>query len=90
MDDKKDQFYFEGKYLDNEDDFWKWVYNWANLPLDQETAERLFDTHKKEVIMNIFLRDVKFSNFEFRQYLNNIFAFSMNELPKNNDWINDK
>jgi hypothetical protein len=80
MENKKDQFYFEGKYFDNEEEFWKWTKEWQFLPLDQETADRQINTLKKDIIMNIFLRGVEMSNVEFRTFLNRVFEFAMKDL----------
>lgn len=79
---KKDQFYFQGKYFDNEEDFWLWTKEWSFLTLDQETAERQLNMLKKDIIMNIGLRGKKFKNDEFREYVEKIFQFSMNELSR--------
>lgn len=77
----KDQFYFQGKYFDNEAEFLKYAHDWLKFPLDQKTADRQINTLKKEIIMNIFLNGIKFNNEEFQQYINKIFEFAVNQLP---------
>ncbi len=84
--ENKDQFYFQGKYFDNQEDFWKYVNEWGLLALNQETAERQMDTLKKEIIMNIFLRGIELKNIDFRNYVNKIFEFAMIQLDHAEDW----
>lgn len=78
-------FYFEGKYFDNEEDFFKWVKEWQFLSLDQETAEIKLDNLKKDILMNIFFRGIKFTNNDFVIFLNKIFEFAMKELQNDTD-----
>lgn len=77
---ENNQFYFEGKYFDKEDDFWAYTKEWQTFPLDQETAERKLNTLKKEIFMNMLSRGLQFNNIEFNAYVNKIFEFAMNEL----------
>lgn len=79
-DEQKDQFYFQGKYFDNEKEFFEYARAWLEFPLDQQTAERELDTLKKEIVMNIFLRGVKLNNGQFRELLNKIFEFTITLL----------
>src|SRR5689334_11436202 len=74
------KFYYEGKYFDKEEDFWKYIKEWSFLPLDAETANRHLDTIKKDILMNIFLRDIEMNNGEFKEFLNCVFEFAMKEL----------
>lgn len=74
------EFYFQGKSFDNEEDFWAWTKEWKTLPLDQETADRQLNMLKKDIIMNVFLRGIEFNNDEFSSYLEKIFEFSINKL----------
>lgn len=82
MQKEKDQFYFEGRFFDNEQEFWNYTKKWGILSLDQETADRHLNIIKKDIIMNIFLRGIEFTNQEFVSYINKIFEFSINNLPK--------
>lgn len=90
MTEEKNTFYFQGKYFDNEEDFWNYSKKWRFLPLDQETADRNLNTLKKEIIMNIFLRGIEMDNMQFSALLNRIFEFVINDLdrfyvPKRNE-----
>jgi ADP-glucose pyrophosphorylase len=80
---QKDQFYFQGKYFDNSEDMFAYSTEWLKLSLDEETADRQMNILNKYIIMNIFLRGIKFNNHEFNEYLDRIFEFAINEFPKN-------
>jgi len=82
MTEEKNTFYFQGKYFDNEEDFWNYSKEWRFLPLDQETADRNLNTLKKEIIMNIFLRGIEMDNMQFSALLNRIFEFVINDLDR--------
>lgn len=78
MEKNKYELYSEGKYFDNDEDFWKWIKEWQFLPLDQETADAQLNTFKNDIIMNIFLKKpVQMNNGEFRVLLNKLFEFTM-------------
>ena len=79
----KDNFYSQGKYFDNQEEFWKYVNEWGSIELNQETAYRQLDNLKKEIVMNIFLREIIFTNQEFVEYLSNIFNYAMNLISSN-------
>ena len=81
----KDQYYFQGKYFDDSDQMFEYAKNWQNQNLDQETAERQLKALSKDIIMNVFLRGIKFKNNEFNAYLERIFQFAMNELNREQD-----
>lgn len=76
------EFYFSGKTFNDQEEFFKWVEEWGLKELDQESAERQLDVLKKDIIMNIFLRGKKFTNNEFRQYVNRIFEIAIIEMDK--------
>lgn len=83
MDNEKNQFYFEGKTFVKKEEFWNYVKEWGNLPLDETTASNQLDILKKEVMMNIFLRGIKFKNWEFRKFLGEmlmVFVKVMDEI----------
>lgn len=75
MSDSKNQFFFQGKWFHNQEDMFAYVKEWQNLTLDQETAERILKDFSKEMMMNIFLRGVEFTNLEFTSFLSDLFLF---------------
>lgn len=80
MTEGKDQFYFQGKFFDNQDDFWKYVKEWQTCDLDRISAERILDLLKRDIIMNIGLRELKITNSEFNDFVEKIFLFAMNQM----------
>ncbi len=82
MEDSKDKFYFEGKYFDNQDDFWKYVNEWQHLDLDEEIAERKLNFLKIELMTNIYLHIGNFKNNEFNNFIRKVFEFAIIEMDK--------
>lgn len=78
----KDQFYFQGKNFDDFDEMINYAEDWKALPLDQETAERILDRLKKEIVTNVFLIGKPMNNLEFSAYVEMIFEFSIRNLTR--------
>jgi hypothetical protein len=79
--DKRNQFYFEGKYFDTFEEMIKHCVNWADLELDIKTAETHLNHLQREIVLNIFMRGIKFKNAQFKQYLQEIFEFAIEKMP---------
>jgi len=77
---EKNNFYFQGKMFEKEEDFWKWVKEWKNLPLDEETAERILSILNKEIIANMFLLGIKFTNSEFNSFVEKLFKITFSDF----------
>ena len=78
----EDQFYFQGKTFSKEQDFWAYVKEWGDLSLNEETASNQLDIFKKEVMLNLFLRGIKFKNWEFRKFLGEMLIVLVQEMDK--------
>jgi hypothetical protein len=78
----KDQFYFQGKYFDTSEEMFEYAHKWKDLPLEEETAKKIMDTLKKDIVMNIFLRGLEFTNGEFCQYVENVFFAAIKALDE--------
>lgn len=76
----KNQFYFQGKWFDSSDEMFKYVNEWQKFSTDQETAERILDSLKKDIILNVFLRGKAFTNAEFSEFVEMIFQYTMRSL----------
>ena len=50
----KEQFCYQGKYFDNEKDFWKYVEEWPKKMITLEDAGRLMDHLKNDMMLNLF------------------------------------
>lgn len=80
MKEAQGDFYFQGKWFDSSEEMFEYAREWRSFPLEQECAERIVDTLKKDIIMNVFLMGAKFNNNEFSNYVENIFQYSMKLL----------
>jgi len=78
--EEKGQFYFQGSWFDSSEEMFEYVDKWQHFPLDQETAERILDRLKKDIVMNVFMTGQPFTNAKFSEYVERIFEFSMIEL----------
>ena len=78
----KNQFYFQGKWFDDSEAMFKYAEEWKSFPLDEETAKRIVDRLKNEIVMNVFLIGKPMSNIEFSAYVEKIFEFSMKNLTR--------
>lgn len=67
----KDQFYFQGKWLDSYEEFIDYASKWSNLPLDEESANRTLESIKKTIIFNVRIYDIKLTNGEFALLFDN-------------------
>ena len=85
LDCKCDNFFFEGQWFSSAEKMFEFAFKWNDLALDQQTAKSILDKLTKDIILNIFLRGVKFSNREFSNYIKKLFEFSIRNLP---DMIN--
>ncbi len=81
----KDQFFFQGKYFDNEEDFWKYVLHWETLQLDAETLEILLHKFKIEIEMNIFSLNRKVTNRNMNDLLNESLLMIITEIDRRNN-----
>ena len=82
MKDKTPQFYYRGIYYTNEIDFWKGVYEFNDSPISEESIEDFLNDFKANLQMNIGRAIPKMSNKTFRQRLENIFFYSIEEFNK--------
>lgn len=69
-------YYFQGLWFDTLEEMVEYVKEWNNLPLDQQTAERVGDRIKKDIVMNVFLNGPRFKNYEFSLYMEKVFLYS--------------
>jgi len=78
----ENEFYFKGKFFKTFEEMCDHIKVWSKEPLDQLTAEKIMDTLKKDVVMNIFLRGLEFTNGEFCQYVENVFFAAIKALDE--------
>ena len=75
-----DTFYFQGKFFETQEGFWKYVEEWPHLITDYETIDRLMNSLKKQVQMNIGLCDIKITNGQMNSIIENAFMNMMKEI----------
>ncbi len=77
-----DKFYFQGKFFDNEDEFWEYVNQWPHLMSDSETIDRLMNSLKKQVQMNIGMYNIQIPNGQMNIIIEQAFLMMMKEIMK--------
>ena len=70
---KQRQYYYQGKFFEREEDFWAYVKEFTNRQTTVEDFDSLFDMLKKDVWMNLHMRDTKITNGELRSVLEDAF-----------------
>lgn len=78
----KNNFYFQGKFFEDEEAFWQYVQKWGGMPLDQETADRLLNQLKKDILLNIFMFEREYTNNEFQKLLGKVFEDTLFEMGR--------
>lgn len=73
--DEKNSFFYQGKFFDNEQEFWDYVKDFSTRQTTAEDFESLFDMLKKDIWMNLSLRETKITNSELRDVLEETFLF---------------
>lgn len=75
-----DQFYFQGKYFDNQNEFWKYVREWNEMQTNQETIDRLMNKLKKDIQLNIGFYDIKITNSQLNVIIEHGFVMMMKKI----------
>jgi len=76
----KDNYYFQDKWFETPEEMFKYMYEWRDFPLNQETSERILEQFKKDIVMNVFLLGRTFNNIDFTRYIEKIFEFAIKTL----------
>jgi len=84
MNDKKDKFYFQGKFFDDKKEFWEYVDQWPEIELNQEILDEMMNSLKKEIMKNVFMYDRKITNGQMNSILENVFINIIKELNQLN------
>lgn len=71
------QFYFQGKVFETFAEMIKYTQEWGNTRLNQETATRLLQALKDDILINVFMYPECFTNQQFNNCLNEIFSFAI-------------
>jgi len=88
---EENKFYFQGKYFENQEDFWEYVNKWPKEKLDLDTAKRLFMGLQKDVCMNLLLfEEHNFTNAEFSKMMHETFLSIIEKIFKSRYKKNDK
>lgn len=82
LDKNISKYYFKGKCFDTLKDLNEFSQNWRDQELDQESAESVLNPIFKDIIINIFLLNIKFTNGEFSEFCQKLFEYSTKELYK--------
>jgi hypothetical protein len=78
----KGYYYFQCKFFEEQEDFWKYVKEWPHQEMNQETCERLLKTFSKNIVMNIFLFDRGIKNGRMMEILEKLTMEFCKEITK--------
>ena len=82
-----EKFYFEGKFFNNEEEFWKSVEEWPLMKMNQETFFRKWEHLGKEIWMNIRIREIEMSNGELNKIIEENFFHLLQKFFMKNESI---
>lgn len=76
------RFYYQDKFFNSQEEFWAYVKEFGLRQTTEEDFDSLFAMIKKDVWVNISLREIRLSNFELRGILEETFLFILDKLFK--------
>ncbi|CAB4133807.1 hypothetical protein UFOVP264_27 [uncultured Caudovirales phage] len=74
------KFYFQGKWFDSSEEMFSYAVEWNSFLLNRETAERILDKFKKDLLINIFMAMPSFTNREFSNKVEEVLLFAIQKL----------
>lgn len=80
MQETDKRFFFQGKYFDKEEDFWKYVNDWPSQKLDLETFTRLWQQIGVDVWVNLEINDSEITNGSMNAMLQENFLHLLQNL----------
>lgn len=83
--ESENKFYYQGKYFTNQEEFWAYVKEFTFRNVREEDFNSLFEGVKKDIWMNMKLRNIRMSNGELRTILEEMFLFAMKKIWKMED-----
>lgn len=81
----KDKFYYQGKFFENENEFWDYVKYFNSRQTTVEDFNALFDLMKQDIWMNLAMRKTKINNAELRSILEDVFMTILEKSWKENE-----
>lgn len=79
---EENKFYYQGKYFTNEDDFFAYIKEFTLKQTTEEDFNRLFEMLKKDIWLNLQMRETKVINGELRSIFEDTFYFVMQKIWK--------
>lgn len=79
---EKNEFYFQGKSYDTLDQLIKGAKEWRFMTLNQETCRSLLKTCCNNIMLTIFMNDVKLTNGDMRFLLEELFLELLQKVLK--------
>ncbi len=75
-------FFYKGKTFDNEKEFFKYAADWTFKMINSEEFERMFETFKKDIWMNIemYQLDGKISNGACNEVIQELFLIAFQKF----------
>jgi hypothetical protein len=78
--DTRENFHFEGKYFETEDEFRNYASKWGAMELNQETVERKIEMLKKTILLHIFMCNRKITNSQFDKIITDTLFFVLRKI----------
>ncbi len=80
--EQKGNFYYKGAWFDTYEELIEYAITWGKKSLTHETANEILKHIGRDIIINIGLREIEFTNSEFSQYIQDLFMYAMEMLDK--------
>jgi hypothetical protein len=79
----KKNYYFKGKFFEHEEQFWKYVREWDEQKLDEETFKREWQQIGMTIFANMKLRNIELKNGQLIYILESCFLDMLTKLINN-------
>jgi len=76
------KFYYEGRYFDDEEAFWKYVKNFNSLKVSRQTFDRMIDRIKEDLWANYCMQNKMKSNGEMKEILGEMLLAFVERIGK--------
>ena len=77
---EKSSFFFQGKFFENEKEFFCYADQWPSMETDEKTFERLWKHLGLEIWMNLSFREQSPKNGQLRDILEKHFHLLLNDF----------
>lgn len=79
---KDHNFYYAGRYFKLEEEFWAYVNEFTECQMNRESFYNLFDMVKKDIWINLTLRQTEITNGQLRSILEEVFLSTLERFSE--------